>query len=237
MHREPDVGFDPGSPGSHPGPKAGAKLLRHPGIPAFNLLMVPHCTQKITQLLPVALRLCSTALDSSDTPLPHLCPPSTLAHFLFPHQALYHPTFLVVGCFSLFWPRLKYHLLPTAFPDHSIKINFHVAIYLHLQPSPSCAFFNAFTKTCHALAGCLPAGCLPHKTVSSPEERKRCGVHSCGSRSTRKYGGNTVQSMKTGFLPQATLLAVRLLLMGLLEVSSYACPITLGAAEQDWQHL
>ena len=34
MHREPDVGFDPGSPGSRPGPKAGAKPLRHPGIPA-----------------------------------------------------------------------------------------------------------------------------------------------------------------------------------------------------------
>ena len=33
MHREPDVGFDPGSPGSCPGPKAGAKPLRHPGIP------------------------------------------------------------------------------------------------------------------------------------------------------------------------------------------------------------
>ena len=33
MHREPDVGFDPGSPGSHSGPKAGAKPLRHPGIP------------------------------------------------------------------------------------------------------------------------------------------------------------------------------------------------------------
>ena len=32
--REPDVGFDPESPGSCPGPKAGAKLLRHPGIPA-----------------------------------------------------------------------------------------------------------------------------------------------------------------------------------------------------------
>ena len=30
---EPDVGFDSGSPGSRPGPKAGAKLLRHPGIP------------------------------------------------------------------------------------------------------------------------------------------------------------------------------------------------------------
>ena len=36
MHREPDVGFDPGSPGSRPGPKAGAKPLRHPGIPPFN---------------------------------------------------------------------------------------------------------------------------------------------------------------------------------------------------------
>ena len=30
--REPDVGFDPRSPGSRPGPKAGAKPLRHPGI-------------------------------------------------------------------------------------------------------------------------------------------------------------------------------------------------------------
>ena len=38
MHREPDVGFDPGSPGSHPGPKAGAKPLRHPGIPVFLVL-------------------------------------------------------------------------------------------------------------------------------------------------------------------------------------------------------
>ena len=27
------MGFDPGSPGSCPGPKAGAKPLRHPGIP------------------------------------------------------------------------------------------------------------------------------------------------------------------------------------------------------------
>ncbi|XP_022265759.2 centrosomal protein of 44 kDa isoform X1 [Canis lupus baileyi] len=38
MHREPDVGFDPGSPGSRPGPKAGAKLLRHPGIPRIKIL-------------------------------------------------------------------------------------------------------------------------------------------------------------------------------------------------------
>ena len=33
MHWEPDVGFNPGSPGSRPGPKAGAKPLCHPGIP------------------------------------------------------------------------------------------------------------------------------------------------------------------------------------------------------------
>ena len=38
MHREPDVGFDPGSPGSRPGPKAGAKPLRHPGIPELNFI-------------------------------------------------------------------------------------------------------------------------------------------------------------------------------------------------------
>ena len=31
--REPDVGLDPGTPGSHPGPKAGTKRLSHPGIP------------------------------------------------------------------------------------------------------------------------------------------------------------------------------------------------------------
>ena len=27
------VGFDPGTPGSHPGLKAGVQLLSHPGIP------------------------------------------------------------------------------------------------------------------------------------------------------------------------------------------------------------
>ena len=38
MHQEPDVGFDLGSPGSRPEPKAGAKPLRHPGIPFFVIL-------------------------------------------------------------------------------------------------------------------------------------------------------------------------------------------------------
>ena len=38
MHWEPDVGFDPGSPGSRPGPKAGAKPLHHPGIPRNSVI-------------------------------------------------------------------------------------------------------------------------------------------------------------------------------------------------------
>ena len=33
--REPDAGLDPMTPGSHPGPKAGAKPLSHPGIPTL----------------------------------------------------------------------------------------------------------------------------------------------------------------------------------------------------------
>ena len=38
VHREPDVGFDPRSPGSRPGPKAGAKPLCHPGFPIDNII-------------------------------------------------------------------------------------------------------------------------------------------------------------------------------------------------------
>ena len=35
---EPHVGLDPGSPGSGPGPMAGAKPLSHPGIPVILFL-------------------------------------------------------------------------------------------------------------------------------------------------------------------------------------------------------
>ena len=45
MHRDPAVGFDPGSPGSRPGPKAGAKPLRHPGIPR------EACFMELSQLM------------------------------------------------------------------------------------------------------------------------------------------------------------------------------------------
>ena len=34
--REPDMGLAPGSPGSHPRPKAGAKPLSHPGVPRLR---------------------------------------------------------------------------------------------------------------------------------------------------------------------------------------------------------
>ena len=47
MHREPNMGFDPGSPGSHPGPKAGAKPLRHPGIPTPMFLAAMSTIAKL----------------------------------------------------------------------------------------------------------------------------------------------------------------------------------------------
>ena len=34
--KEPDVGLDPRTPGSCPGPEAGTKLLSHPGIPKIR---------------------------------------------------------------------------------------------------------------------------------------------------------------------------------------------------------
>ena len=37
--RKTDVGLDPWTPGWCPGPKAGAKLLSHPGVPFFSFNM------------------------------------------------------------------------------------------------------------------------------------------------------------------------------------------------------
>ena len=53
MHWEPDVGFDPGSPGSRHGPKADAKPLRHPGIPKSLIL---HKRQEGLRKIAVCLR-------------------------------------------------------------------------------------------------------------------------------------------------------------------------------------
>ena len=52
MHREPDVGFDPGSPGSCPGPKAGAKPLSQPGIPPPTLNFISGLDLRVVSLSP-----------------------------------------------------------------------------------------------------------------------------------------------------------------------------------------
>ena len=44
--REPDVGLDPGSPGSHLGLKAGTKPLSHPGILRQGLVITATCEQQ-----------------------------------------------------------------------------------------------------------------------------------------------------------------------------------------------
>ena len=41
--REPAAGLDPGSPGSCPRPKAGAKPPSHPGISNIIVLNLAHC--------------------------------------------------------------------------------------------------------------------------------------------------------------------------------------------------
>ena len=37
-YRGPDAGLDPGTPGSHPVPKADAQPLNHPGVPSRRFL-------------------------------------------------------------------------------------------------------------------------------------------------------------------------------------------------------
>ena len=60
MHRELDVGFDPGSPGSRPGPKAGTKPLRHPGIPCFVFLVSSVLNMGLEFMTPRSRVACST---------------------------------------------------------------------------------------------------------------------------------------------------------------------------------
>ena len=69
MHREPDVGFDPGSPGSRPGPKAGAKPLRHPGIPESKFNNHYQCTFLVCALIIYSLEKYLAGLLS----FPFLC--------------------------------------------------------------------------------------------------------------------------------------------------------------------
>ena len=57
MHWEPDVGFDPGSPGSRPGPKASTKPLRHPGIPIFSLIIFYYIISYIYTIIYVYIHI------------------------------------------------------------------------------------------------------------------------------------------------------------------------------------
>ena len=61
MPWEHDVGFDPGSPGSRPGLKAGAKPLRHPGIHFCFFISFPPLPTliEVRTLLTVAFQLVS----------------------------------------------------------------------------------------------------------------------------------------------------------------------------------
>ena len=59
MHREPDVGLNPGSPGLCPGPKAGAKPLHHPGIPFLVFLLSFYLSLCWRQRAPVLGEVCT----------------------------------------------------------------------------------------------------------------------------------------------------------------------------------
>ena len=45
--REPDVGLDPGTPGSCPGPKADAQRLSHPGVSKYYRILTETEKRKI----------------------------------------------------------------------------------------------------------------------------------------------------------------------------------------------
>ena len=51
-HREPDVGFDPGSPVLRPGPKTGAKPLCHPGIPLHCFIIICYGIFSLLVVIP-----------------------------------------------------------------------------------------------------------------------------------------------------------------------------------------
>ena len=121
MHREPDVGFDPGSPGSRPGPKAGAKPLRHPGIPLdifrsqSRLTLSFCCITAITvkggsDISSVHLCVylgCKTELGTQVQYSVDACRLEIIQQFrdifsLFSpyHMHYYHPTFPILGLFK-----------------------------------------------------------------------------------------------------------------------------------------
>ena len=77
MHQEPNVGLNPGYPGSRPGPKAGTKPLHHPGIPnlffiGVQLTNIQNNTQcssrQVSPSVPVTHSPHSSSSSPSSTP-------------------------------------------------------------------------------------------------------------------------------------------------------------------------
>ena len=85
--RESNMGLDPGSPGSHPGPKTGAKPLSHPGCPVHPFQdSLPHLSFCCMALLVLPFALHIPTLGLALGALNTACPPHPVFCFHFlPH--------------------------------------------------------------------------------------------------------------------------------------------------------
>ena len=127
MHRESDVGFDPGSPGSCPGPKAGAKPLRHPGIPdfIFNTVLSDSFGFTFTQFLGDSLPHAITwTMATASSVFPS---PLTPQHSWYPHSAKSTPSPVEFLSFPLpSWERHRYTFRSAVMPKEGKRETNHV---------------------------------------------------------------------------------------------------------------
>ena len=86
--RKPDVGLDPRTAGSRPVPKAGTKLLSHPGIPVLgHLLIIEPC---LSTMLPSPSLAYAKSTDLSGCK-------SRIFSGLSEHTAVYKPVFFTLS--------------------------------------------------------------------------------------------------------------------------------------------
>ena len=125
MHQEPDVGLDPGYPGPCPGPKAGAKPLRHPGIRNLFFIGVQLTNiQNNTQ--------CSSRQVSPSVPVTHSPPPPTSSPYSTPSS----------------FPRVSslYDLSPfLIFPTHFFSIPLYSLSLLFIFPKLMRTYILSFS--------------------------------------------------------------------------------------------
>ena len=75
--REPDPGLDPGTPESHPEPKADAQLLSHPGVPNFTVLMSINKYKNYkgyVENIRLSFQLLNPPTPAPDNPYSTFCP-------------------------------------------------------------------------------------------------------------------------------------------------------------------